>query len=304
MRFGLIAAFAVLALATPASGRDVYVNNTTGDDRYDGLEPRPLTRGIGPVHSIGRALRTAGPGDRVVIANTGVPYYESITLQAGKHSGIPGFPFELVGNGATLDGSAPLNSFVWQPYQGDVMRFRPARLTFQQLFLDHAPAVRAPLGENPRLVPDLQPLEWRLCDNWVYFRVEAGRLPHQYDLRYARYTVGVTLYEVHDVIIRDLITQGFVLDGINAHDGVRRTTLLGVTSRGNGRSGISIGGASQVDLEACLVGDNGQAQVRTEGQCRVRIVNCDLIDDAAPALEKKGGRVEVVQEAVAEPAAF
>ena len=37
--------------------------------------------------------------------------------------------------------------------------------------------------------------------------------------------VGVTLYEVRHVIVRDLVIQGFQLDGVNAHDGVRETTL-------------------------------------------------------------------------------
>ncbi|MEX0713437.1 MAG: hypothetical protein WD278_13865 [Pirellulales bacterium] len=46
---------------------------------------------------------------------------------------------------------------------------------------------------------------------------------------------GITLYHMHDVAVVDLIVQGFQLDGINAHDGVRSCYLSGITCRGNGR---------------------------------------------------------------------
>ena len=50
-------------------------------------------------------------------------------------------------------------------------------------------------------------------------------------------------------------------------------------------------------IESCLVGNNGQAQVRTEGLSHARIINSDLLDDpAAPALVRDGGTA-VVQKA-------
>ena len=104
------------------------------------------------------------------------------------------------------------------------------------------------------------------------------------------------MYEVRHVIINDLVVQGFQLDGVNAHDSAFDVSLNGLTCRGNGRSGISIGGASRVTLEACLVGNNGAAQVRTEGQSHTRIVNCNLLDNTAPALQRDGGKVTVEKD--------
>ena len=95
----------------------------------------------------------------------------------------------------------------------------------------------------------------------MYFRTEPNRLPQSYDLSYTARQVGITLYEVRHVIVRDLVIQGFQLDGVNAHDGVRDTALVGLNCRGNVRSGISIGGASRVRLDSCLVGNNGAAQL-------------------------------------------
>ncbi len=86
--------------------------------------------------------------------------------------------------------------------------------------------------------------------------------------------------------------QGFQLDGVNAHDGVRETTLSALNCRGNGRSGISVGGASRVRIDACLVGNNGTAQVRTEGFSHTQLIGCDLLDNTAPRIVREGGRVD------------
>ena len=123
-------------------------------------------------------------------------------------------------------------------------------------------------------------------------------------LRLAIALIAVAGHIFHAMtLIRGLVVQGFQLDGVNAHDGAFNLTLTGMVCRGNGRSGISIGGASRVRIEASLVGNNGEAQLRTEGFSHTRLVNCDLIDDnpAAPALVRESGEVvvEPPQEAAA-----
>jgi hypothetical protein len=74
--------------------------------------------------------------------------------------------------------------------------------------------------------------------------------------------------------------------------------LVGITARGNGRSGISLGGSSRADLEACLVGNNGLAQVRTEGWSHTRLINCTLLENTAPAVVRtENSKVqEIVEE--------
>jgi hypothetical protein len=100
------------------------------------------------------------------------------------------------------------------------------------------------------------------------------------------------MYEVRMVVVRDLVIQGFQLDGVNAHDGVFNGTLQGLNCRGNGRSGISVGGASRVRIESCLVGNNGAAQVRTEGYSRTHLVGCDVLDNTAPRIVQDGGSIQ------------
>ena len=294
MRHGIfiIAILGLFAMhSTRVSARDFYVNNNIGDDRYDGKGAELYSDSGGPFRSIGRALREASKGDRVVIANTGEPYRESITLQGGRHSGIPGAFFEVVGNGATLDGTRPVPASAWSFCKGTVFRFRPPRTSFQQLYLDGKPATRKTISQAEE-IKELQPTEWCLFDRHIYFSVGVDRLPQSYNLSYADLPVGITMYEVRLVVVRDLVIQGFQLDGVNAHDGVFDGTLAGLNCRGNGRSGISVGGASRVKVESCLVGNNGAAQVRTEGFSRTHLVGCDLLDNTAPRIVRDGGTIK------------
>ncbi len=278
--------------ATPrlAYGTDYYVSNVSGDDTRSGTSEKPDGR-QGPFRTIARALRETVKGDRVILENTGMPYRESITIQAAKNSGRLDEPFQLIGNGAVLDGSAPVPEDKWEHVVGDVFRFHPEKTAYQQLFQGDRPLTRK-RSESKEAFPKLAPLEWCLFDRHIYFRVEKDQVPAFYELSYAALPVGITLYEARNVIIRDLVVQGYQLDGINANDSVFRAGFAKVTCRGNGRSGISIGGASRVKLTECQVGNNGDAQLRIEGKCVVEIVDCELMDDGVvPPLKKLGGRV-------------
>ncbi|MBC8351828.1 MAG: right-handed parallel beta-helix repeat-containing protein [Planctomycetes bacterium] len=285
-----------MLLSTASSARDIFVDNIAGDDRRDGSTERVSGRAGGPVRSLRRALALASGSDRVVLQDTGEPYRESVTLQAGKHTGVPTRPFTIVGNGATLDGSAPVPQDAWKHVDGNTFRFRPSRTSFQILFIDGKPLVRR-FVQRELGFPKLQPLEWCLFDRDVYFCVEKDKLPGHYDLSHTALPVGITLYEARNIVITDLVIQGFQLDGLNAHDSVFDATLVGLTCRGNGRSGISVGGASRVKIIACLVGNNGVAQVRTEGFSRTEILNSDLVEaENAPAVVRDGGLVSVTAD--------
>jgi hypothetical protein len=292
MRIHLLIASLVLCFAASAAARDIFVDNLLGDDRRSGTLPT-VAGATGPCRSISKALRIAKPGDRIVVANTGQPYRESITVQGPHHSGTDRFPLVIIGNGATLDGTRPLVDIRWEHVGNHTFRCHPPFMSFQQLFLENVPAARQqpPLDQPPSLAP----LQWCLVDGWIYFRVETGKLPEDYNLSYAHEQVGITLYEVHDVVIEDLVLRGFWLDGVNCHDNVRRTDLIRLTTKENGRSGISIGGASRVRIESCTSAGNGAAQIRVEGYCIVHLIENDLDAASAPAIVREGGRIVLDQ---------
>ncbi len=294
MTFRSLILLVFFLVATPVWARDIYVNNVTGEDRNDGSASEVLGADVGPVRTITRALQLARKADRVIVSNTGEAYHESITLQGGRQSGVPDAPFELVGNGAMLDGTAQVPTEGWSHYQGKVFRYRPPKMSFQLLYLDAKPAERRKVARREEIA-GLQPLQWCIFEGYLYFCVEEDRLPQSYKVAYTDLQVGITLYEVRHVVIRDLVVQGFQLDGVNAFDGVMHATLTGLNCRGNARSGISIGGASRVLVESCLVGNNGAAQVRSEGVAHTQLIRCDLLDNTAPKIVRDGGEVTVSQ---------
>jgi hypothetical protein len=277
----LLAAASLLA-PRGAAGRDLYVNNLAGDDLLDGGSPNSSGAGRGPVQTLRQAIWLADSGDHIVMANTGTPYRESVTLFGAKNSGYATRPFIIDGQGSVLDGSIPVPTEAWRPDHDDVFRFRPERMAYQQLFLDGRPATRRGLASTTAGLPALGPLEWALYDGQIYFRVEPGRLPDQYNPSDANLTVGITLYKVEHVAIANLFVQGFQLDGVNLQDVRSPCTLTQVSARGNGRSGIAVCGASRATIEACLAGNNGQSQLHLEGPSEAHIENCDLIEKTGP----------------------
>ncbi len=281
----------VLGHGVAGKARDLYVDNVAGDDRFDAAAAVSSGSESGPCRTIAKALRVANKGDRIVLTATGQPYRECITLQAGRHSGLADRPFEIAGNGAVLEGAAPVPPRAWEHVSGDVYRFSPPRKSYQLLFLAGKPANRVTPSPDTGAMPEMKPLEWSLFERHVYFCCEPGRVPTSYELSYTHHPVGITLYEVRNIVVRDLTIQGFQLDGISAHDSVFDASLIGLTCRGNARSGISVGGASRVRITDSLLGNNGVAQLRTEGHSHTYLKNCDLLDNSAPPLANEGGVV-------------
>src|SRR5262245_52018097 len=289
MRSALALLLVVLALPSVGLARDIYVDNVNGDDRQGGHSPTAEGEGGGPCRSIAKALRLARYGDRVSLANTGVPYRECVTIQGPANSGEDNFPMQIQGNGATLDGTMSLADAQWEHYRGETFRTHPARMSYQQLFIDEQPAVRK--QPSPGRFPELAPREWCLVDGWLYFGCDQNRLPQDYNLSCCLHPVGVTLYNVHDVIVENLNVRGFYLDGVNCHDNVTRSDLLGLDCSHNGRSGISVGGASRVRIDTCTAAGNGAAQIRTEGYSITMLVDNKLDATSAPAVVKEGGKI-------------
>ena len=297
LRTSLNAVFvSVVVLADAVGARELFVNNLTGDDRSDARLPTSTADG-GPVRTIGRALHLATAGDHIVVANTGTPYREALSLSAANHSGVSVRPFLIEGNGAVLDGSLPVPTDAWEPVVGELFRFRPPAGGYHQLFLGARPLVKKPVDALEGRLPELAPGEWCSHGGAIYFRAERGKAPRDYDLSYAALPVGITLYHVHDVRIVDLVVQGFRRDGVNAHDGCLDVRLGGLTLRGNGRAGLAVGGSSKVEADGCIIGDNRTTQVNLSGWSALSLQLCELLDAAAPAMTRTGGKLFVDGEA-------
>jgi hypothetical protein len=283
----LIFAAAFVAPIATASARDLFVDNLLGDDGYNGESPTSAGAG-GPVRTIGRALAAARQGDRIHIAKNDEPYREQLSLSAANHSGFNVAPLTIIGNGAVLDGTAPVPNDGWEIVRKQLFRFRPPRGGYHRLFLAGKPAVRVPVDDATGRLPALAAEQWCSHDGFIYFATKDESLPRDYQLTYAALPTGITLYHVHDVEIVDLVVQGFQRDGVNAADGVRKCRLGGLTLRGNGRAGLVVGGSSQVTGDGLLIGDNGNSQVRVERWATLGLEECNVLEGSVPAIDSSG----------------
>lgn len=290
-------ALALLA-AGSAVGRDLFVDNAAGDDRNNGQVPTVTADFVGPVRTLGRALQRANPGDRIVIANTGQPYRESVTLAGVRHSGQQNTPFAIVGNDAVFDGSAPVPPDAWQHVRDTIFRFSPRDKGDQMLFLNDRPLPRVPVPTERQNPPRLKPQEWCCVEGNIYFCAEPDKLPRDYSLSFAEKPTGISLYQVDHVAIMNLTLQGYRLDGIHAVNAARNVRLVCVTARGNARAGVAVSGACLVDLEGCTLGNNGLAQLLTLPLSETHVRSSDLLPMTAPARLDQGGNLFLEEKAV------
>ena len=102
MRMRLALSLLCLGLCDLAVGGDLFVSNVAGDDRRDGRAGRLVEAGHGPVRSIGKALRLAAAGDRIIVENTGEPYRETLSMMGARQGASPVGPLVIEGRGAVL----------------------------------------------------------------------------------------------------------------------------------------------------------------------------------------------------------
>src|SRR5437764_9953203 len=131
----LLGAVTILfATAGGAAARNLFVNNVAGNDLFDARWPENRGAGSGPVKMLRQAIRLADTGDRITLAKTGEPYRESVTLFGERNSGGAVQPFTIDCSGAVLDGTVPVPDDEWHFDHGNVFRYRPERMAYQQLY--------------------------------------------------------------------------------------------------------------------------------------------------------------------------
>ncbi|NOX56933.1 MAG: right-handed parallel beta-helix repeat-containing protein [Planctomycetes bacterium] len=260
--WGLIAIVSVLATARPTVGATIYVDNRMGSDSFDGSSSTVAPGQMGPVRTIRQALKLARPGDTVVLANHGVPYYESVQLVGSRHSGMglatgrqpdrdcppDVIPFRLEGNGAIISGARPVPPGAWQRVGEDLWRFIPWRKGHYLLLKEGKPVPEETRLREPATLSALPAGRWCVWKGAIYYRAQPLELPSERRFEYAADGVGLTLYNVRFVHISNVTFRHFRLDGINAHDLCRCVVLENVTCEENGRAGLCVAGSSRVQV--------------------------------------------------------
>lgn len=286
MRSCLVAGLAVVValITSTASARVLFVNNRTGSDRADASSLEIVGPVAGPVRSISRALELAAPGDTIYVTNTGVPYYDSLSLVGRRLSGSALRPFRILGNGSILTGAMTLPPTAWQEVGIDVWKVVPYRKGHFQLVRNgKALAEVKPSADKPWYrVPKLAAGEWCAFKGAIYFQAEKNTDPAEQNFAIARQECGITFLDVHDVLVEDLVIRHFRLDGVHLHDRSEGIALSNVGLIENGRAGLSVRGTSVADLAQTAVRGNRKFSVLIEEFGGVDLVGCDL--DVAPTV--------------------
>jgi hypothetical protein len=275
-----IASFLIASQRTDAG--TIYVNNRLGSDAYNGIQAEAITEQTGPVRTIGRALKLAGRSDVISLANTGVPYYESISLVGSKHSGPAMQPFTILGNGATLSGAMAVPETAWQQVGSDLWRLKPYRKGHYQLILDGKAVseVKRPAGTTWTEVPEMPPGSWCAFKGAMYFQAERLAEPESMRFGLARHSCGITLYGVNNVVIDNLTIQHFRIDGVNANDHAKDVVLQRVVLTENGRAGLTVAGTSLVAVLQSRIERNREHSILLKEAAALVVVETQL--DAEP----------------------
>lgn len=292
-----------------AEAKTVYVNNTMGDDRFSGEREDFDVVLTGPVRTIARATELASQGDTISLADTGVPYQECVSLTNKNASGINAdYPFILEGNGASLDGRVTVDSRQWEhfkeiykpvkdnpsEYQGDIFRlhvakYYPNAVCYCMLFVDSMPIQNKTAEPMESPVGQLNELDAALFEGYLYFRPEKGKTPEDYNLEITSLRTGITLNHVDHVVIRNLIVQGYQLDGVALANSATNVVIEQCTIRGNARAGMSVGWGSDVQVKRILMCANAFSEVLTLPYCRVKLEKSRLSGDyGKPWVDQSG----------------
>lgn len=240
----LLPAF-LLFLTISAQAETFYVHNLNGSDQNSGL------RADQPFATLTKGVSCLKPGDRLILADSGTPYFESLALR--NVSGTADQPIEVDGSGAVLDGSRPLLPESWTPLGNDLysqpMKMSDSlKLRFFLLFDGQINRMGNSLkGHRVQFKPvnQLGPSEWTWIESeqMLYVRLPQGQSLADAKIScpdFQRWESGVKLSgSCHHLIIRNVTTTHFFNDGFNLHGDCTEISFFNVRALFNGDDGIS-----------------------------------------------------------------
>ena len=258
-RLGLV--LGVLFVLKGVSATEIFVDNSTGIDTNDGTTTVLREGNTGPVRTLGRATQLASFADAIVLKNTGVPYYSSLSLTGQRHSGTRSFPFVIVGNGATISGLRSVPPERWQQINSTLWKLTLTRKGYYRLLREGLSLPELIPGEGKDPLRDLAPGSWMSWRGSLYFHQDVIDPPSRQQFSYAADQTGISLHQVNHVLIKDVTLQHFRFDGLRAQGICDNIILDNVHALENGHAGIVSSGASKLELFGGTIARNGRHQL-------------------------------------------
>ena len=275
VRYPLLAG--LMFLVGTASANEIYVDNQVGRDTDDGLTAEARSGNTGPLQSLGRAIQLARFGDTIVLRNTGVPYYGSVSLTGSRHSGTAVRPFVIEGNGATISGLRTVPQGGWQKDGPRLWKLTLTRKGYYRLLRNGKPLPESLVDDyriDPR--PSLKPGHWVAWRGSLYFKQDGNDIPEDQNFTYAAEQTGISLHHVSNVLITNVTLEHFRFDGVHAQGLCDGIVLENVTSIENGRAGIVSSGASKMKIFGGRVASNGRSQLLVLDRSTAMPFDCDI----------------------------
>ena len=272
----LVTLIAGVIFTIPAFAGEIYVDSSMGRDAYDGASVDARGATSGPVATLGRAVELAQFSDVIVLRNTGIPYYGSISLTGERHSGTQYHPFVIEGNGATISGLRAVPPGSWQRIGPKLWKLTLTRKGYYRLLRNGRPL--------PEYIPEdgLEPLSNLKSGHWVawrgslYFRQDGDNPPDDQAFAFAADQTGISLHQVSNVLISNVTLEHFRFDGLHAQGLCDGVILDNVTSIENGRAGVVSSGASRIELFGGKIAGNGRHQLLVIDRSFAKPNDCDI----------------------------
>ncbi len=262
--------FILVAVAGVAPGRSLYVDPRNGSDASDGLVAEPAGAS-GPVATIKRAVALAQPGDVILLIPGASPYYEQVFF--ADKSGGEGEPIVLDGQGATIDGTVPIQPEEWERvsaglYKSTVIpevycyKANPAYVgrfffVWEGKINRMGRSLKGP--KTPYKKPDeLSPGEWTYVEEEkaFYVRVADGIPLEEAPIRVPKIVSGVQItgnchhLTIRNVKVTHVINDGFALTtGGNKESTVRNIRFENIVAEECGDDGLSAHGDCEVFVD-------------------------------------------------------
>jgi hypothetical protein len=295
IRFAVVAVW--FGVGAAACGRDIYVDNAAGDDRYDGGSRTAQYGRRGALRSLQRATTIARPGDRILVLNTGMSLRESVAIDGRRQpGGTPGYPIVIEGNGAVLDGTIPV-----EPGDGNAFGFGLFRLddvggpthARDWLFVNGTPAPRGRDGSSTAR-PQLAVGQFAVWQGWFAFRAEPGKTLADYRFAFSKRDCGVAVYRSGYWKIRDLTIRGFRGEGVQVRGPCTEIAFERCRFEFNGHAGAAVGNLASPTFADCHATHNGRVGVVVNNHARLKLERVKLSDNPKDSIVEIGARVETI----------
>lgn len=293
--------------ATVALVSFLWASQSSGRDLRVGLDP--------DIPTIAHAIKAALPGDTIHLEPKVYRDYEGFYGKKGE----PGQPITLEGNGATLDGSDPLDPAGWTEVSPGLFanpdllpRFDAAMLVRWFFFWDGS-VNRMGQASKGKSEP-LKAPEDLIAGEWTFVRDTSRDLPESrqiFGTFYLKLAPGKSLAEESifvpvrsagvqfsgdnaHLVIRNLTARYPYNDGFNIHGDCRDVIFENITAIGCGDDGISAHESAQYRVNGFVsignstgICDTGTAETSYEKVFIAECVSVDLyfLDDGRYSLK-------------------